>query len=449
MASFTKPSEFSVPSFDQFKIPGNNPFLFNSDKTASYAPDDTSSENQVKSNRFNNKVPSGFRFNANAKRNPEEVAPFSEAVSAQPSKISLGKYVKAAPKAKLIVSVREGDDGEIFSLFEVDSKRMMISCIPELDISLDNGGKISRSNERFETDFGFKSGYLFYKATEAHANKIDEFFGTEWRSKIELPETKDPILMWQGVVGNTRMELFEYSAVSMALFTNPAIRTSSFKENSRLKHPDGTRPGYIIGKSTKSALEELRLLVPFDFEANYKKSAPIIKTVSLLEKRNVINLGTMFEISLYDYSEASYALIFNPEINEPFPGFTFNEKLKINDVITVGYVFSKNSSDALTSLEKIMPGAQLGRSIAVKSELVDIIPTSVATAEESIDSLILKMLNRTGKITEFRNVSFHGKDIIMGTDSEVTSWYDSCEIEREILMRIEAGDNVILVLRGI
>uniref|UniRef100_A0A6C0BDA9 Uncharacterized protein n=1 Tax=viral metagenome TaxID=1070528 RepID=A0A6C0BDA9_9ZZZZ len=123
-------------------------------------------------------------------------------------------------------------------------------------------------------DSGKQNGYLAYKNSQDHMNYLKGLLpGVDFEALYKQSQPKvggapvsikrDPIqifeheFMYNG--SNFKIEIFEYSDVSIAVFTTPLFDFCDFRRTNNILHPNqGPREGVIIAKNNKADFDKLK-----------------------------------------------------------------------------------------------------------------------------------------------------------------------------------------------
>jgi len=344
------------------------------------------------------------------------------------------------------------DSSDVF-LHDIDSKRILLTYEGELHLETSNGNILKKSYDLINTIHGQQKGYVFYKQTKEHMNLIDSLFGNEWRNELKNPlpvvEERNPDLLWEGKIGTNSLQLFEYSDKALALFSSEHMTdVSNFMYNPSLAHPLGKRAGYIISKTRGKGIGDIKRMIPINFEELYKKSQPIISSnpvqnQTLIESRNISEGGNIFNVELWLYSPASYALVFEPFVSIERSNIK-ESNLTINGKRLVGYILAKANNKAISELMEILPGVNLNDNTADTQPITTQITTAKKedrNIEESIIPIILKLTS----ITDLVRKELFGKVIIYGPNDDVENAYGN-EQENKIIFSGNTENNTIIVL---
>jgi hypothetical protein len=343
-------------------------------------------------------------------------------------------------------------EGADLCLWDVDSARIQLRIDPEMEIVID--GKVKEKGT-----IDGNRGYVFYKKTKSHVDKLDEIFNGEWRQflKEPLPEIteRNPEYIWTGTVKDKIAELVEYDHKSIVLFTRADLseltKVRGILHGTSFARPGGIKDaGYWVEKGSQGDAA-LRNVVPVKYEEFYKQSLKIApKGVPtgpvFMDKRTVeIEDGTT-ELCLYDYTPASFAIVFNPDLDVgEDTGLKRMEELRINGQSVPGYVFPKANKTVRATILEIAPDLNFETAAPVIIEdpkLAMAIPAAGARSD-SLDDLALRMLSMIGKETGTRTLKSRGKTVIVGNVDDVRSRVDG----RPLLMECFVGDKTLIVLK--
>lgn len=331
-------------------------------------------------------------------------------------------------KYPYLIMAAEYDNDTVY-LWDVDSSRIQLRYSGDIEVEI--GG-----HTLTKRDIDGHKGYIFFKGTKTHVDKLDELFQSEWRKflQVPLPEIveRDPSLLWEGQLNGKDSQLFDYSEKAVVLFTDEDfskfVSSKEWMEN-RYTHPTrGKVQGYCIGKRGKG-IDRLREIIPENFGMKYTKSAPVNTAplaqhhLSLLDRRNVQLEDKMYELSVYDYTEPSFALIFTPDFVFEEEDLIRNETLNINGKRLPGYIFSKTNKAFRALLEELAPGIILETK---KPEIVED-PSLMAKIpkvnEDKVEDLIIKLFAKMSKVddTTTRRIETKGKLILYGNMDSASS----------------------------
>lgn len=346
-------------------------------------------------------------------------------------------------------------------LYDFDSKRIVLTYSGDLSLDVD-GIPMKKSTMPFDTPHGSKTGYVFYKTTKKYLDVLDNLFNSEWRAedklKVPLPpvmEERDPSLLWSGLLGTIKSELFEYSDKSVALMTDPPSQKEDFAVlngifNYSLKHPTrGKVAGHIV---SKKKLGPLQNIIPVDFGSKFTKSAPVILRPSnkfspiLLVEENQMSGTQVFKLRQYRYSEASYALTFDPPADISNNLVQLNHGLTINGQKQSGFIFALANKQAIEYLKAVFPKAKLDDEMPGAAMTSNIgAPAAVPVApkmEQRISDLAISLMTKLSGVKELVTEEAHNKIIYYGPVEQL----ESIDVDEEdLLLNLTAGDNQLVI----
>jgi hypothetical protein len=430
------PSEYTIPSIDS--IPSSK----------------SASQEEFKSSLSSSSTPPSGDFFYNPATQEAELAK----MIAKTTTFNHSAVEKPTAFPYLITKANYGPD--FVYLYDFDSKRIVLTYSGDLEIDI-NGVPMKKSTMPFNTPHGSKNGYVFWKSTKSNLDLLDKLFG-EWRGpdflKVPLPpltEERDPSILWTGLIGNINAELLEYSDKSVVLITTPPSQKGDWPTlgamfNWSLKHPTrGKVAGHII---SKNKLGPLQLIIPIDFGSLFTKSAPVILKQTnkfspiLLVSEKQMSGTQIFTLKQYRYSEASYALTFDP------PADISNEVVQINNGLVIdgkkqsGFIFAISNKAAIDYLKAIFPKAKTDDEmpgLAMASNISAPVPVAPKMEQRISDiaiSLILKLSNVTDIVTE----EAHNKIIYYGPSEKL----ESIDVEPDdLLMSLTVGDKQLIVTK--
>jgi hypothetical protein len=296
-------------------------------------------------------------------------------------------------------------------------------------------------------------GYMFYTNSKPYMDKLDDLFTEVWRSELQEPlaeiQERNPDLLWEGMINGQKVELYDYTEKTVALFTDidytSLVREKLWLSN-RFTHPTrGKIPGYCITKRGKG-FDKLREIIPDNFGMKYTKSAPQstvpIKVQSgptLLDKRDIEIEEVICDTEIYDYSSATFAIFFEPDVELEEHGLMRNESLTVGGVKRGGYTFNKSNTKIKNLILELMPGAVLESikeiSVVEDPTLSAIIPSS---KDEKIEDILMKLLAKMSKIENGKatKIESRGKVFIYG------------DLEKISELAEELGEDYDLSLQG-
>lgn len=455
----SRPSDYSIPNFpgthecantvpDQSTLQSNAPYppFVPNTSTQMYDPTPSYQNSSAPQQNF------AYDASVHVSNEPNYTTPISQSASVQ----SYGTKFNAPPQKKSEYPYQitcASYDGRNVNLIDIDSKRILLIFDGELQLSVtDNTGTIllQKSKEKFETPYGEKNGYIFWKGTKKYIDCLDSLFQDVWRKelKVPLPEIveRNPGFLSGGTYNNVPFEIYEYSEKSIAVFTDFKLPIGMY--NGRLKHPDkGSTAGYIFGKQANK-IKEVEALLDSSIGDKFLLSAPLVSRASvaaisqpiLLKTSSLILSDVQYTVEQWRYSEASYALTFTPEINIENDFIKYNPNLNFSGAKRGGYIFSKSHKQSTDYMKKIYPEAIFDDAVIIPSNLSDVIPT--AKTEQSISELSVSLMNKISKCDKFTQEDTHGKYVYYGKIEDVES-----EIMFDILMKVIVGDKCLIITK--
>lgn len=365
--------------------------------------------------------------------NLEEVPSITKTQGARPLNVHLTqKNAKATVKLNAptpakknfpyLIMAAEYDSDTVY-LWDMDSARIQLRYSGDIDIEID-GHALSKK------DIDGHSGYVFFKKTKSHIDKLDELFDNEWRKELKEPlpeiEERNPDLLWEGEINGKHAELYDYTDKSIALFTDEDFSqfvSAKLWMSNRYTHPTrGKVPAYCIGKRGKG-IDEVRKLVPINFGMKYTKSPPI-STIPIegsagpmmIDQRNIELEDVVYEMTVYDYTKESFAVFFSPDIEFNEKGLMRNENLSINGKKIPGYTFSKSNQTIKDLMDELAPGIILEVSKPTVIEDPTLVASIPAVKEENIEDIILKLLGKLSKVPDNKitKIETKGKLVMYG-----------------------------------
>lgn len=348
-------------------------------------------------------------------------------------------------------------DGDTAYLWHVNSKTIQLRYVGDIEIVVE--GSTLR-----KTQVNEEWGYVFYTNNKKYLDKLDELLTPAWRDELQeaLPEVieRNPDLLWEGDINGKHAELYDYTDKTVALFTDidyTAYANEKLWLSNRYTHPTrGKIPGYCISKRGKG-IDKLREIIPDNFGMKYTKSTPV-STVpikaragpSLLDERNVEIEETVFEMKTYDYTDSTFAIFFEPDIELDESGLMRNESLTVGGVKRAGYTFNKTNNKIKTMITELAPGIVLEtvkeQSIVEDPTLAALIP---AAKEEKIEDLLIKLIAKLNKLPEGKmsKVESRGKVIFYGNmvkiSESLTEYDDEYELSLQGQITEEVGFQVL------
>lgn len=240
------------------------------------------------------------------------------------------------PKVLTFASAESGN----VVLYEINKLSILLTLPPGMELPHASG--IVKSDKKFPTPHGDKSGYLFYKNNASHIDTLNKLFnGDVWQKELSepLPQPvvpKDPSLLVRKTImynGRTMdISVWEYSDKSLAVFSPMDFSGGNERMLKPCRglactdSPSGKCDGYLIFKNNVGMISFLKQFIPdVNFEAMYKKSIPpssssssyssIPKEPQLLETKQIMLNGQEFNLEFYEYSELSVVLFPTPMIS--------------------------------------------------------------------------------------------------------------------------------------
>lgn len=383
---------------------------------------------------------------------------YTTPISAKASVQSYGGQFNAPPQPKgefpYQVTCADYNGREVY-LFDVNPKQLLLVYDGELQLSVtDMGGSIylKKSIERFETTYGEKTGYVFWKATKKYMDCLDNLFTVAWREQLKVPlpvvtdRSKMPLLH-SGTWNNIPYEVYEYSEASVALFIQYQMNIGA--SNSSLTHPTrGKIQGYIFWKKGGTKIQEIERFFGISIGDKFTLSPPVfttnVPTVAaqpvLLKTGTCLKNDILYTIEQWRYSEAAYALCFSPNCNIENEYIKYSPTLYFGSVTKGGYIFAKASKMALDYMKFTFPEAILDDAVVIPTTLSTVIPAP--KVEQRIPDLAISLLNKLAKCETFIQEEIHGKKILYGPTEEVETSIDS-----EVVMKLICGDKSLVIMK--
>lgn len=359
--------------------------------------------------------------------------------SSMPQPVQFGGSIvqSVLPKVLTFASVESGN----VVLYEINKLSILLTLPPGMELPTTSG--IVKSDKKFPTPHGDKSGYLFYKNNASHIETLNKLFnGDVWQNELSepLPQPvipKDPsLLVRKAIMYNGRtmdISVWEYSDKSLAVFTPMDFSGG----NDRLlkpcrglactDSPNGKCDGYLIFKNNTGMISFLKQFIPdVNFEAMYKKSIPptsssstsIPREPQLLETKQIMLNGQEFNLEFYEYSELSVVLFPSPMISlgtdykqtdnlkHPIqgsrPGYTI-PKSNVVAIESVCKYFGFSNIETLYTMKPEPPSRSVAMSSTITQQQSNLADMSIKTFDdipiESLTTILRRKLVTSTGIT--------------------------------------------------
>jgi hypothetical protein len=319
-------------------------------------------------------------------------------------------------------------------LFDISPKILLLVYDGELQLSVDDSGtNLKKSYDAYNTPYGEKRGYVFWKQTKKYLDCLDKLFTPEWRKniKVELPVITDhgnDVLLASGTYNGVPYEVYEYSQKSVVLFIHTQMPIGM---SNNFTHKDkGKIPGYTFSKKgARGGVAELEKLLNVPLSDKYEQSEKVFTSAGkgpaqqIASQPTIIKTGicliggTQHTVEQWRFSEASYALTFTPEANIENEIIKYNPGLHFGSVRRGGYIFAKNNLTAMTHLKVVFPEAISDDIIA--NTAMPQFPTSAPRAEPRLSELAMNMMTKLSKVTTVEEYNEFGKRIIYGPTESI------------------------------